>query len=100
MADIKLSTKNPAPRGWRKFENAYIVAFAPALMGAVQSWGLSDKMANRLMILITLSAAMIKGIGMIISNGEVYAQADTRTVETNVTATTTVVDATKDNTGK
>jgi len=94
MGDIKLSTKNPPPKGYRRFENAYILAFAPAIMGAIQSWGLSDHNANRGMILITLSVAFVKGIGMIISNGEVYAQADTITVEKTQTNTTTVVDAT------
>lgn len=76
MAQITASLNNrhkPAPRGWRKFENAYFMALAPALLGAIQSWGLSDDKANKGMIILTLFGAAIKFTGFIIANGEDYA---------------------------
>lgn len=75
MANITISKDSihkPAPRGWRKFENAYFMALAPALLGAIQSWGLSDDKANKGMIILTLFGAAIKFVGFIISNGEEY----------------------------
>ena len=72
MADITINTNKPAPKKWRKFENAYIIILAPAIMAGVQGWGLSDKIANRSMILVTISAAIIKAIGFIIANGDDY----------------------------
>lgn len=62
----------PAPRMYRKFSNAYIVVMLPALTTAAQSFGFGDKMANRIMIGLVLSGAMVKFVGMIIANGEEY----------------------------
>jgi hypothetical protein len=67
----------PAPKSYRKFENAYTVLIAPALVGAIQGWGLSDSVANHYMILLTISVAVVKGIGMLSRNGEVYATTST-----------------------
>lgn len=79
MANLTFSSSNinkPAPKGWRKFENAYFMALAPALLGAIQSWGLSDDKANKGMIILTLFGAAIKFTGFIIANGEEYAPAN------------------------
>jgi len=62
----------PAPKSYRKFENAYTVIIAPAIMVAIQGWGLSDNVANHSMIILTVSMAFVKGIGMMLRNGEVY----------------------------
>lgn len=74
---VKISTKDPAPKWWRKFENGYIMVLVPSMITAVQTWGLSDKVANRAMILITISAAIAKFIGFLIANGETYQQSYT-----------------------
>lgn len=88
--------KRPPPKWYRKFENAYIAVIAPAIMLSIQGWGLSNLLNVRLMIVVTLSTAVAKGIGMMISNGEVYAPADTKTEEVNLVKTTTVIDTTND----
>jgi hypothetical protein len=72
MADIKIDTNKPAPKFYRRFENAYIIVLAPAIMAAIQGWGLTDQIANRSMIVVTVSAAIVKGIGFLIANGETY----------------------------
>ena len=75
----------PAPKSYRKFENAYAVLIAPALVGAIQGWGLSDSVANKAMIILTLSVAVVKGIGMMSRNGEVYATSSTTETTENPT---------------
>ena len=72
----KDSIHKPAPKGWRRFENAMLLAIIPAATTMVQSWGFKDEtMALRLNLLIAVGlSAIIKGIGMIVSNGETYAK--------------------------
>lgn len=74
----------PAPKSYRKFENAYVV-FSPAIAGAIQGWGLSDHASNRCMIVLTVSVALVKAIGMMLRNGEVYSTSST----TEITETPT-----------
>lgn len=62
----------PAPKSYRKFENAYTVMIAPAIVVAIQSWGFCDNIANKATVLVTVSMAFVKGLGMILRNGEVY----------------------------
>jgi len=76
---ISVNLKNinsPAPRMYRKFENAFCVAISPAILTAIQGWGLSDSVANKCMIMLTLSVALVKGFGMILANGESYSATD------------------------
>ena len=72
----KQSIHKPAPKGWRRFENAMLVALIPAATTMIQSWGFADeKLALRLNLLIAVGlTAIVKGVGMLISNGEVYAK--------------------------
>lgn len=76
MAKIKIDPKRPAPRGYRKFENAMIIMFIPTATAMVQGWGFDNElMATRLNLLIAVGiAGIVKGIGMLIANGEVYQQ--------------------------
>ena len=77
MPQVTIDTKRPAPRFWRKFENGYIMVLAPAIIAASQSWGLSDKYANRATIGVTVSMALVKFIGYLIANGEEYVKTTT-----------------------
>jgi hypothetical protein len=74
MSKIKIDTKRPAPKGWRKFENAMIIVFIPTATAMVQGWGFTnDLLATRLNLLIAVGVAgLLKGIGMLIANGEEY----------------------------
>ena len=73
---ITIDPKKPAPKGWRRFENAMLLAIIPAATTMVQSWGFKDEtLALRLNLLIAVGlSALIKGVGMLVSNGEVYAK--------------------------
>ena len=79
---ISMNFKNinaPAPKAFRKFENAYCIMIAPALAAAVQGWGLDASHANRWMIVLTFSVALVKGTGMMLANGETYTKPETDT---------------------
>lgn len=72
-----ISRKNlskPAPSIYRKFENAYFTALAPALGGLVLGWGFDDIITNRLTLTLVVVGAFVKGFGMILANGERYAK--------------------------
>lgn len=84
MTDIKFGinqTGNPAPKGWRQFERAFIIGIAPALLLFVQSWGFTDATANKLLVGITFLTSLIKSIGMFLSNGESYVETASLTTE-------------------
>lgn len=75
MSKITVSEKNinrPAPLNYRKFENAYFTCLAPAIGGLILGWGFEDLIANRLTLVIVVVGAMVKGLGMILANGQVY----------------------------
>lgn len=75
MADVKIGfsqTAKPAPLGWRKFMNAYIIAIMPAISVFIATWGFSLALQAKLGTLVILSGAMVKGIGMVIGNGQIY----------------------------
>lgn len=91
---LKDNFNRPAPRWYRKFANGYIIFLVPALNGLAQGWGLRSNILNRVTLIISLSASLAKLFEWLSSNGEVYAKADTKTEEVNVTKTTTVVDTT------
>lgn len=79
MAQITFNKSNihkPAPKGYRRFENAYIMVLAPAIIGLIQSWGLTDQVANRATLIVTFSMGLCKFIGFMIANGEDYAPVD------------------------
>jgi hypothetical protein len=65
---MQIDTTRPAPKKWRKFENAYIMIIAPALGGAIQGWDLGDKISNRCMIIIGISVAIVKAVGFLVAD--------------------------------
>lgn len=71
---VKISTKDPAPKWWRKFENLALIILIPAVTYTITNWGFKDEtLVNRLLLLInTPLVALIKGIGYMIANGETY----------------------------
>ena len=66
------NTRRPAPSLYRKFENAYFIALAPAIGGLILGWGFTDIVANRLTLLVVVFSALVKGMGMVLANGEDY----------------------------
>lgn len=63
----------PAPRAYRRFVNATILFFVPMLTGMVQGATMSNEWRNNLMVAIVAIPFLLKGIGMMLGNGEVYA---------------------------
>lgn len=72
----KVDWKNvdhPAPKWYRRFANAYIIFFTPALTGLAQGLRMSDETRNVWMLILVAMPFFLKGIGMMLGNGEVYA---------------------------
>lgn len=71
MANISLNNvKSPAPKKWRKFENAYFAALAPVIAVTIQQWGLSDAVVNKCLLGIGVLGALIKFTGMLLAEEE------------------------------
>lgn len=64
--------EKPAPLGYRRFANAMIICIIPGAIGLVSGWGLPDAVANKWLMVLGFIPALIKGIGMILGNGQVY----------------------------
>ena len=47
-----------------------IIFLVPALVVLVSSWGLSDKLANRWLVILSIAPAIIKGIGVMMGDSE------------------------------
>lgn len=62
----------PAPKIYRKFENAFTILLAPSLLASIQSWGLNDQGKNHCLIALTFATALIKFCGMLLANGQQY----------------------------
>ena len=62
----------PAPKNYRKFENAFTILLAPSILASIQSWGLSDQGKNHCLIALTFSIALVKFGGMLLANGQQY----------------------------
>jgi hypothetical protein len=62
----------PAPLWYRRLSNALIIFILPGAVTLVQSWGLTDKIANRWLVLLSFAPALVKGIGVVLGNGQVY----------------------------
>jgi hypothetical protein len=60
----------PAPLLYRRITNALIIFIIPAAAALVSGWGLSEKLQNRWLLVLTFAPAVIKGIGVILGNGE------------------------------
>lgn len=79
MKKVSLNLSNfnlPAPAAYRKFENAYTIILAPAIIVCIQSWGLSEIVVNRAMILLGFSVALVKFMGMLLANGQAYTESE------------------------
>lgn len=75
MADVKIGlnqTNKPAPLAWRKFMNAYIIAIMPAITVFIATFGFSVALQAKLGTLVILSGAVVKGLGMVLGNGQIY----------------------------
>lgn len=69
MANISINNlKSPAPKKWRKFENAYFAALAPVIAVTVQQWGLPDAFTNKWLLGLGLLGALIKFTGMLLAD--------------------------------
>jgi len=102
MANTTFTPDNankPAPKWWRKLEDGLLMILIPAIVAVIMGWGFKDEaFVTKLTLLINVGiVALIKFVGKMLANGEVYAKADTITQETTITKTQTdtLVDATK-----
>lgn len=72
---FRRSNRNkPAPKMYRRFENAMLTAIIPATVLVLQGWGFQNDLIGTRAILIigTALVAVIKGVGMMLSNGQDY----------------------------
>lgn len=75
MAEVKVGINQintPAPLGYRKVTNAIILCFVPMVTTIVQALPMSDAKRNVWMIVIGAIPVLLKGIGMILGNGQQY----------------------------
>lgn len=75
MAETKIGlsqASKPAPLWYRRLSNALIIFIIPGAVGLVQGWGLTDRLANRWLMILAFAPALIKGIGVILGNGQIY----------------------------
>lgn len=91
----KSSLQKPAPKWWRKLENGLLIILIPAAVTIIMGSVSDPNRAAKLTLYINIGfVALIKFIGNLISNGEVYAPENTVTKSKEVVVTETVVDAT------
>lgn len=62
----------PAPLWYRRLTNAMIVCFIPAFVAAVQTIPMSADAKNICMCIATGIPFIMKGIGMVMGNGQFY----------------------------
>jgi len=75
MADTKIGLNQvdkPAPLWYRRLSNAMIIFVIPGAVGLLQGWGLPDKVLNHWMLVLAFLPAAIKGLGVILGNGQIY----------------------------
>lgn len=75
MPDTKIGLNQvdkPAPLWYRRLSNAMIIFVIPGAVGLLQGWGLSDKVLNHWMLVLAFLPAAIKGLGVILGNGQIY----------------------------
>lgn len=75
MAETKIGLdqiNSPAPLPFRRLTNAMILCFLPMATGLVQGLTMSKDARNIWMLVIAAVPFLLKGIGMILGNGQVY----------------------------
>lgn len=75
MSKISVNQNNinsPAPKTWRKIENILLILIIPSVVLVLTNWGFKNEiLLNRLILIINvLLVALIKGIGMFLSDEE------------------------------
>lgn len=65
--------EKPAPLWYRRLSSALIMFLVPGAIGLVSGWGLSDKIANRWLMVLGFVPALVKAVGSLLGNGQVYA---------------------------
>jgi hypothetical protein len=73
----------PAPLWYRRLTNAVILSFIPAYVGIVQAVPMSDAKRNIHMCVAAAIPFVLKGIGQIIGNGQVYTPSNEKIDEQN-----------------
>lgn len=74
MAKFNLNQINqPAPLWYRRFSNAMVALVIPAATALIDGWGLTDLWETRALKLLIFTAAVIKGVGVLLGNGQYYA---------------------------
>jgi hypothetical protein len=73
-------TSKPAPLGYRKFLNAYIVVVVPAFTTMILVLPIDPTIVKYIFAGLTFTVAVAKGLGMILGNGQTYAPSN-ETVE-------------------
>ena len=79
MADVKIGFSQmdkPAPLAYRRWVNATILFFIPMLTGIIQGVDMQPGTRNNFMLMIVAIPFLLKGIGMILGNGQVYSPTD------------------------
>lgn len=76
MKSIVANSRRPAPKFYRKFENMMIIVLIPAIVFVINDWGFANELkAKRILLIVgTLLPAVIKGVGMIMANGDDYVE--------------------------
>jgi len=59
----------PAPKFWRRIENAILIILIPSVVLVLTNWGFKDQEhLNRILLIVsTLIPAVVKAIGLIIA---------------------------------
>lgn len=75
MAETKIGlaqVNTPSPLWFRRLTNAIVLCFLPMVTGIVQGVTMGDNVRNNWMIGIVAVPFFLKGIGMVLGNGQVY----------------------------
>ena len=79
MGQVTIGTSNinkPAPKWWRKLDDAVLFIFIPVATLVLQGWGFKEeqqKNVDRANLIIAVALPIfMKGMGKILANGEEY----------------------------
>lgn len=63
---------SPAPKGWRQFERAFIIAIAPATSAFLSAILTNQRHLAIAGASIIFATGIIKGVGLFLGNGQEY----------------------------